>query len=165
LLPVSKMQSREGPWMEARSQPEAWWIQQRSWTRAAGAGRDAAGLGEAEQVQQEARAGVQTAMRPWRSPAARRSGRWSSSPRPASSAVEAREGALAAGAQRTAVTKEASEEAEEEGMGRTQRSCMKRGSETTTLLPAPCARRPEVLRSMQPPLPSKSGRWSHRAWG
>jgi hypothetical protein len=29
---------------------------------------------------------------------------------------------------------------------------MERGSETTTLLPAPCARRPEVLRSMQPPL-------------
>lgn len=61
---------------------------------------------------------------------------------------------MSGGAQRTAVTKEASEE---EGMGSTQRSCMERGSDTTTLLPAPCARRPAGLRSMQPPLPRPGG--------
>jgi hypothetical protein len=61
---------------------------------------------------------------------------------------------VSGGAQRTAVTKEASEE---EGMGSTQRSCMERGSDTTTLLPAPCARRPAGLRSMQPPLPRPGG--------
>jgi hypothetical protein len=58
-------------------------------------------------------------------------------------------------ARRTTVMKEASDE---EGMGSTQRSCMERGSETMTLLPAPCVSRPTGLRSMPLPLPRPDGR-------
>lgn len=95
----------------------------------------------------------QMAIRPWRSPTARRRLEVEGS------SIMRRSRGRGCGAHRTDVTKgaredEGAEEPDRTGAGteRTEMSCIDRGSATTTLLPAPYARRPAGLQSAQPPL-------------